>query len=654
MPDNKNLLLAIVLSIAVLIGWQLFIAGPQMDKARQEQEFAAQKAAETAPAPGTAATTTTTTVTGTATTAAGGTAAPVGAAASATLTRDAALALSARVEIATAALTGSINLTGARIDDLRLRDFHETVDKASPTIVLLSPSGAAEAYFAEFGWSGPAEAGKVPGVDAQWTAPAGARLTTATPVTLTYDTGAGLVFTRTIAVDDKYMFTITDKIANAGSAAVTLTPYGRVTRFGEPPAGSYILHLGLIGAVGDQRLLQEDYSSLQSDHVVAFDKANSGWVGINDKYWATALVPEAGKDFTAKFVRIEQADQPGGYQADFTGQPVSVAAGASTEASNRLFAGAKQVAVVNGYRDAATGGIQRFDLLIDWGEWLWIITKPMFAVMDWFFRLFGNFGLAILAVTVVIKAAFFPLANKSYKSMSAMKKVQPQMTALREQYKDDKAKQQQALMELYKKEKINPLAGCWPIAIQIPVFFSLYKVLYITIEMRHAPFFGWIQDLSAPDPTTLFNLFGLLPFDPGQVPIVGHFLLLGLWPLIMGVTMFVQMRLNPTPPVPTQAMIFTWMPLIFTFMLASFPAGLVIYWAWNNALSVSQQYYIMRRQGADVDLWGNILSSLGLRPAKPATAAVLPAPRAANDDGSDTAPTNPNKKKKAKAAKGKG
>jgi YidC/Oxa1 family membrane protein insertase len=245
----------------------------------------------------------------------------------------------------------------------------------------------------------------------------------------------------------------------------------------------------------------------------------------------------------------------------------------------------------------------------------------------------------------VVKALFFPLANKSYKSMSAMKKVQPQMVAIREQYKDDKVKQQQAMMELYKKEKINPLAGCWPIAIQIPVFFSLYKVLFITIEMRHAPFFGWIQDLSAPDPTSIFNLFGLLPYDPSAVPVIGHFLALGLWPLIMGVTMFVQMRLNPPPPDPTQAMIFNWLPLIFTFMLASFPAGLVIYWAWNNTLSVTQQYFIMKRYGADVDLWGNILTSLGLRPAKPQTAVAVPAP--ANDSA-------PAKGKKAKAEKAKG
>jgi YidC/Oxa1 family membrane protein insertase len=636
MPDNRNFLIAIALSLVVLFGWQFFIAGPQMQKAQQQQEIAAQQAApaSSAAAPGSASPTPVQDT--------GQGATPVGTAAASALTREAALAETPRVPITTPSVTGSINLAGGRIDDLRLNDYHETVDKSSPTIALLSPANAPDGYFAEFGWVGSATAGPLPGPTTKWIAPTGAKLTPTTPVTLTFDNGAGLVFSRTIAVDDKFMFTVTDAVKNNGSATAALTPYGRVTRFGAPANGSYILHLGLIGVVGDQHLKQEAYKSLDSDKLVTFDKATSGWFGINDKYWATALIPESGKDFVAKFERIET---PAGYQADYTGDTVSLAPGATASMSSRLFTGAKQVAVVNDYRDAQVGGIPHFDLLIDWGEWLWIITKPMFAVLDFFYRLFGNFGLAILAVTVCVKALFFPLANQSYKSMSAMKRVQPQMAALREQYKDDKARQQQALMELYKKEKINPLAGCWPVAIQIPVFFSLYKVLYVTSEMRHAPFFGWIHDLSAPDPTTIFNLFGLLPFDPGQVPVIGHFLLLGAWPIIMGITMFVQMRLNPTPPDPAQAAIFTWMPLIFTFMLASFPAGLVIYWAWNNTLSVTQQYFIMRRQGADVDLWGNIVSSLGLRPAKPATAPAIAAPAVANDD---------KKKVKAKTGKAKG
>ena len=629
MQDNRNLIVALVLSVIVLIGWEVFIVGPQQKK---QQELAAQQTTSQTVAGGTTAGGTTTPTSS----------APATPASQPTLTRDAALAQSQRVAIDTAALSGSINLTGGRLDDLRLRDYHETVDDKSPTIVLLSPSGAPDAYFAEFGWTAAADAGKVPGPDTVWTAPAGAKLTAQSPVTLTYDNGTGLTFQRTIAVDDKYMFTVTDTVKNSGSATVSLTPYGRVTHFGNPANGSYILHLGLIAAVGDQHLRQESYKSLDGDKTVAFDKASSGFFGINDKYWATALVPEPGKDFLAK---MEKIDSPNGYQADFTGTPVSLAPGASADTASRLFAGAKQVAVINGYRDAVPGGIPRFDLLIDWGEWVWIGTKPMFAVIDFFFHLFGNFGLAILAVTVSVKALFFPLANQSYKSMSAMKRVQPQMAGIREQYKDDKVKQQQALMELYKKEKINPLAGCWPIAIQIPVFFCLYKVLYVTIEMRHAPFFGWVQDLSAPDPTHIFNLFGLLPYDPTVIPIIGGFLAIGIWPVIMGITMFVQMRLNPTPPDPTQAALFTWMPLIFTFMLSTFPAGLVIYWAWNNTLSVTQQYFIMRRYGAEVNLWDNILTSLGLRKPKTATVPAT-ASRPANDD------RRPPKKAKAEKAKG--
>ncbi len=642
MPDNRNFLLAIVLSIAVLIGWQLFIAGPEMDKARQQAEIAAQQqTTETAPAAGTSTTTTTTApvVPG---------AAPVAAAAP-TLTREAALAQSTRVPIATGALSGSINLTGARIDDLHLLDFHETVDDTSPTIVLLSPSGAPDAYFAEFGWIGPAEAGQLPGPETQWTAAAGAKLTTTSPVTLTYDNGAGLTFSRAIAIDDKYMFTVTDTVANKGTAAVALSPFGRITRVGEPKvAGYWILHEGMIGVFGDTGLKEEKYSAIKNDKEQSYADVTQGWLGITDKYWAAALVPDQENPFTGRFVYAEHAAPV--YQADFHGKPVNVAPGATTADTSHLFAGAKQVGVLDGYRD--TLKIKLFDRLVDWG-WFWFFTKPLFYVIDWFFHLFGNFGIAILLVTVLVKAAFFPLANKSYKSMSAMKKVQPQMTALRDQYKDDKVKQQQALMELYKKEKINPLAGCWPIAIQIPVFFSLYKVLFVTIEMRHAPFFGWIRDLSAQDPTHVFNLFGLLPYDPSVIPVIGSFLAIGLWPLIMGVTMFVQMRLNPTPPDPTQALIFTWMPLIFTFMLASFPAGLVIYWAWNNTLSVTQQYFIMRRQGAAPDLWGNILESLGLRAVKPApaTASAITIPKPANDDSGDGAPTNPNKKKKPKQAK---
>jgi YidC/Oxa1 family membrane protein insertase len=613
MMDNKNFLIAIALSLAVLIGWQYFIAGPQIE--RQQQLAEQQQAATTAnqPAAETAAPSTPSEP-GTAPTAA-----PSAAGATTTLTREQAIAESPRVPINTASVSGSIDLRGGRIDDLRLNDFHETVDPNSPTIVLLSPADAPDGYFAEFGWIAKTDVASLPGPDTVWSAPAGATLSVGNPVTLTYDNGKGLTFSRKIEIDDHYMFTVTDSVSNASGTAVDLTPYGRVTRFNEPVLhGSYILHEGMIGVFGSDGLDEVKYSSLKDEPEMTKAPVTRGWLGITDKYWATALVPPADQEFTGRFVR--STDPTVRYQADFSGTPVTVPANGSAESTSHLFAGAKQVSVVDGYQK--TYDIESFDLLIDWG-WFYFITKPMFFLIDWLYRFFGNFGIAILAVTVLVKALFFPLANKSYKSMSAMKKVQPQMAELRERYKDDKVKQQQALMELYKKEKINPLAGCWPIAIQIPVFFSLYKVLYVTIEMRHAPFFGWIQDLSSPDPTTIFNLFGLIPWVPPS------YLMIGIWPLLMGASMFVQMRLNPTPPDPTQRLIFTWMPLIFMFMLARFPAGLVIYWAWNNTLSVTQQYFIMRRQGVEVNLLGNIKETLGLK--KP---ALPPAP-ASGKGGTD-------------------
>jgi len=355
------------------------------------------------------------------------------------------------------------------------------------------------------------------------------------------------------------------------------------------------------------------YSALDSDKSKSFE-ATKGWLGFTDKYWAAAVVPpeSADKPFNARFLSTG-GDDPN-YQADYLLKPVTIAPGGQGEASGRLFAGAKQVGIVNHY--AEQENVPRFDLVIDWG-WFYFITKPMFWLIDAIYHLVGNFGIAILVTTVIIKTIFFPLANKAYGSMSKMKALQPEMTRMRERFKDDKAAQQKALMELYKKQKINPVAGCLPMLIQIPVFFSLYTVLYNTIEMRHAPFFGWIHDLSAPDPTTVFNLFGLIPWDPTTVPFIGHYLALGVWPLIMGVTMWVQMRLNPVPPDPTQALIFNWMPVFFTFLLGSFPAGLVIYYSWNNTLTIIQQSIIMRRQGVKVDLFGNIRSSLMRKRPRP-------------------------------------
>jgi YidC/Oxa1 family membrane protein insertase len=598
MTDNKNTILAIVLSALVLIGWQFFFAMPQ-EKARQEQ-LQAQQQKQGAPAPSQPGQTPPAPAQSGTPQIPGQAAAPT---AAAPVNRAAALAASPRVPIETDNVQGSIALKGGRIDDLALVRFRETVDPKSPPVTLLSPSGTADPFYAEFGWTGGSNSDlKLPTSETVWTRTGSGALGVGQPVTLTYDNGEGLAFRRTIAVDDKFLFTIKDEVTNKGANPVTLYPYALISRHGTPQTlGYYILHEGLIGVLGDSGLQEFTYKNIEEKKLVNFDVTN-GWLGITDKYWAATLLPDNTARLKARF-STGMLGNIRTFQTDYLLDAQTIAPGATTVANGRLFAGAKEVQVVNDYDRQLK--LNRFDLLIDWG-WFYFITKPLFIVMDYFYRLVGNFGLAILIVTVLIKIAFFPLANKSYASMAKMKAVQPQMMAIRERFADDKAKQQQELMELYRKEKINPLAGCLPIAIQIPVFFSLYKVLFVTIEMRHAPFFGWIHDLSAPDPTNIFTLFGLIPIDPTVLPVIGQFLHLGMWPLIMGVTMWVQMKLNPAPPDPAQAMIFNWMPLLFTFMLASFPAGLVIYWAWNNTLSVLQQSVIMRKHGAKIELFDNI------------------------------------------------
>ncbi|NJL08673.1 MAG: membrane protein insertase YidC, partial [Methylacidiphilales bacterium] len=513
----------------------------------------------------------------------------------------AALAATPRVAIETGRLRGSVNLRGGRIDDLSLLNYRETVDPKSPNIVLLSPSGSEHPFYAEFGWVGPPNGAiPLPGPTTEWTAVSKEPLSETRPLVLTWDNGKGLVFRRTIAVDDRYMFTVTDHVENRGSEPVSLYNYGLISRHGTPHvSGFYILHEGLIGVFGDAGLQEVSYSGIADDGPKTW-KSTGGWLGITDKYWAATLVPDQKSAVQSRF----SAGQLGPlktYQTDFLSETITIAPGASTEAVGRLFAGAKEVEVVDGYE--INLGIKRFELLIDWG-WFYFFTKPLFFGLDFFYNMVGNFGLSILIVTVIIKIIFFPLANKSYASLAKMKAVQPQLVAIKERYADDKMKLQQAMLELYKKEKINPLAGCWPVLIQIPVFFALYKVLFVTIEMRHAPFYGWIHDLAAPDPTTIFNLFGLIPWTPPSL------LMLGAWPIMMGITMWVQMKMNPPPPDPTQKMIFAWMPVLFTFMLASFPAGLVIYWTWNNFLSVAQQYVIMRKHGVKVELWDNLKSTV--------------------------------------------
>ena len=624
MTDNRNTILAVLLSGLVLIGWQYFYNIPAMEKQRAAQQ-ATQQGQTQSGTPSTAPTPSQTPQAGTTpsqptpgvTTPATGT----------IVTRTAALAAGPRVKIDTPKVSGSIALKGGRIDDVSLVQYRETVDPKSPAIVLLAPAGTEHPFYAEFGWvAASGTNAKVPDRDTVWSQEGSGTLSVDKPVTLTWNNGEGLTFKRTISVDKNYLFTLKDEVTNTGNAPATLYPYALISRHGKPQvSGYYILHEGLIGFLGDQGLQEYGYGKMDDEKKCDANttcktfSVTNGWLGITDKYWAATLLP----DVTAKLQARFSSNLVGTlrtYQTDYLLDPQTIAIGGTGVASARLFAGAKEAAIVGldfpftglgGYNEQLR--LNNFDKLIDWG-WFYFITKPMFVMIDWFFKLASNFGVAILLVTVLVKLVFFPLANKSYASMAKMKAIQPQMMALRDRYPDDKVKQQQEMMEIYKKEKINPIAGCLPILIQIPVFFSLYKVLFVTIEMRHAPFFGWIKDLSAPDPTTIFNLFGLIPWDPMTLgPFIGPYLMLGIWPIIMGITMWIQMKLNPAPPDPTQKMIFDWMPLIFTFMLASFPAGLVIYWAWNNLLSVLQQGFIMNRHGAKIELFDNIKSSF---PAK--------------------------------------
>jgi YidC/Oxa1 family membrane protein insertase len=623
--SNRNTILAVILSGIVLIAWQYFYNVPQMEKQRAAQQAQSELAKSAAPQANNTTPSSSAPPTGNAPPAVGTPATPPAASTAPVVSRDIAIAATPRVKIDTPSVSGSISLKGARIDDLSLIKFRDTVDPSSPAIELYSPSGTAAPYYAEFGWVGASGSTvRLPDQNTMWQQVGSGSLTPTTPVVLKYDNGDGLTFRRTISIDERYLFTVKDDVSNVGTAPVTLYPFALISRHGTPQvSGYYILHEGLIGYLGEYGLQQYTYKKIDDAKTVSF-KATDGWLGITDKYWASALLPDTNAQLQARY-SSNLVGNVRTYQTDYLEDAQTIAIGGTGSASTRLFAGAKEASVVGiNFPIGGLGGYNRelslnhFDLLIDWG-WFYFITKPMFLGLDFFYRLFGNFGISILLVTVIVKLLFFPLANKSYASMAKMKSVQPQLAALKERYPDDKVKQQQEMMEIYKKEKINPIAGCLPVALQIPVFFSLYKVLFVTIEMRHAPFFGWIKDLSAPDPTNLFTLFGLLHFDPTQLPVFGHYLALGIWPIIMGITMWFQMKLNPTPPDPTQKMIFDWMPLIFTFMLAGFPAGLVIYWAWNNTLSVLQQSFIMRRNGVKVELFDNLKATFGPKKAESKT-----------------------------------
>ena len=645
MQDQRNMILALVLSIIVLFGWQFFIAGPQLERAAIQAEQEAKLTTDENPVDSATGLPTPTS------TSSGDIAQPTPNALTEFSDRMAAIASQPRVKINTASLAGSINLTGARLDDLELKDYFETVEEGSPIIAYLSPSSGPDGYFIEQGWVPAGGDVDLPNSKTIWKVAGNSTLKEGSPVILTYDNGSGLEFRRTFTVDEKYLFSVTQSVKNLTGGDVALYPYSRIARFGTPDVTNFfVLHEGAIGVLGDENLIEKKYKDLAEEGQI--DAAsNGGWLGFTDKYWAAVIMPEPGISVNARFAW----SKPGAtdiYQSSFVGQePIVAGAGKTVEFKSYMFAGAKVEAVIDSYEK--TLKFDRFELLIDWG-WFHFITKPMFYVIRWLNELLGNFGLAILAVTVIVKAIFFPLANKSYASMAGMRKVQPEMKALQERFKDDKMEQQKAVMELYKREKISPMSGCWPMLIQIPVFFSLYKVLFVTIEMRHAPFFGWVVDLAAPDPTRIFNLFGLLPYDPLAVPLIGSFLAIGIWPVIMGVTMWVQFKLNPPPTEPSQAMIFAWMPVLFTFMLGTFPAGLVIYWAWNNFLSVTQQYFIMKRHGVDVNLLENIVNSFRKKTADATAGAGNSTPEPAAKPASpaqDSGNTKPKAKTEAKGGR---
>jgi YidC/Oxa1 family membrane protein insertase len=578
MLDQKNLIVAIVLSLAILLGFQYFYELPR-ERARQAAQQA-QQAAEAlqkpvTPAPGANVPS----VPG----------APSAAAVAPALDRAAVVGQPDRVQIRTDSVTGSISLVGGRLDDVTLVKYRETTDPNSPHVELLNPAGTPDAYYAESGWVAPDNGAPVPDAKTRWTADRTA-LTPQQPVTLSWDNGQGLRFTRQYAIDADYMITVTSRVENTGTKAITLLPYALIARSGTPQtSGYYILHEGPIAVLND-RLREENYKDVvKAGDAGIKETSTGGWIGITDKYWLVALIPSQKEAIQARFVQPEHRDA---YQADYLGAEQQIAPGAAVEDSFRLFAGAKVVKLLGRYEREL--GIPMFDNAVDWG-WFFFLTKPIFQLLDWIYGAVGNFGIAILILTVVIKALFFPLANRSYVMMSKMKALTPEMNKLRERCGDDRQKLNQEMMALYKRQKVNPVSGCLPIALQIPVFFSLYKTLFVTIEMRQAPFFGWVHDLSAPDPTTILNLFGLIPFTP---PPMLEPISLGAWPILMGITMFLQQRLNPQPADPVQAKVFMFMPIIFTFMLAHFAVGLVIYWSWNNLLSMTQQWVIMRRVNA--------------------------------------------------------
>ena len=528
--------------------------------------------------------------------------------------RELALEKSERITIETKRLSGSISLNGGRIDDLQLLDYNVRLNDESEKVTLLSPAGAPNAYFTMYGWApaGSLDFDEVPGASTKWNVDGNSILTESTPISLTWDNKAGLTFRRDISIDKDYLFSIKQTVENNSDKIVRMRPYGIIARKGEPDMrGFFILHEGIV-RFQDGELDELDYSDLEDFEFSVSERANveeknvktSGWIGFTDHYWMTTLAPKQGASFQTAAKYSAERDT---YQTEFRYPVVDIQPATSYSVETNLFAGAKEWAAINSYEKSHN--IEKFVDSIDWG-WFFFLTKPIFRVLFWLNSIIGNMGWSIVGLTLIIKMILFPLAYKSHVSMARMKELQPEMEKIKERAGDDRASLQKEMMKLYKEKKVNPAAGCLPILLQIPIFFSLYKVIFVTLALRHEPWFGWIKDLSAPDPTSWLNLFGLLPWGTPDPFSIFALLSIGVFPILMGVTMWLQQKLNPAPTDATQAMIFAWMPWIFMFMLGSFASGLVIYWVANNTITFIQQYTIMRTQGVKPDVLGNIFANL--------------------------------------------
>ena len=551
-----NLVAAIALSVAIIFGWQHFFEKPRLAKLQEQSAVYSQQM---------------------------GTLKKQSANVEKEMVvdRQQAIVANSRVQIKSELLSGSISLKGLRFDDLTLLKYKQEIAENSPAVELFSPSNSENAYFAEVGWWGKDKSVTYPDSTTNWQTD-NSQLVAGSSVNLYWVSPEKVKFKVSISLDENYLFSIKQSVENHSARPISVQFYGLINKTYEnkPDNMVNILHQGMIGAVKGE-LQEYTYDKIKDEKKHSFN-GQVNWLGITDKYWLAAFVPDQLEQYIANYnFAIKQSKDK--YQSDFITNEKLIEVGGSFELTHQLFAGPKKVDLLDKYEEKYN--IKLFDRAIDFG-WFYILTKPIFNAMNYFYSYVGNFGISIMIVTILIKLAMFTLANKSYRSMKKMKKLQPEMERLKQLYADDKARLNQEVMSLYKREKVNPVSGCLPLLVQIPVFFSIYKVLYVTIEMRHAPFFGWIQDLSAPDPTTIFNLFGLLPFTPPS------FLMLGAWPLFMAMTMFLQQKMSPQPTDPVQAQVMKFMPLMFLFMFSGFPAGLLIYWSWNNILSIVQQFYI--------------------------------------------------------------